>query len=163
MSTSGGFSIFDKRWVRPNKNGGFDLALPAGVTTLLHSLVGQLDELLDSDASVTWRLFPTAYPDDEEAERDFQSLIRDDLMGQHKQAAQVVAATLTQTHLSEDELAAWMRNANALRLVLGTILEVSDEEPLLFDPTSPQATLVSAYEVLGHLVDQIVTALSQVG
>lgn len=163
MATNGGFGFFDRRWVRRGKAGEFELALPEGVEALLVNLLGQLEELLATDASVTWRLFPTAYPDNAQAEQEFQDLVRDDLVQQQRDAAKLVISTLQHETLTEDEVSAWMRSTNSLRLVLGTILDVSEEEPLVVEPAYPLAAMVSAYEVLGHLVDQIVTALREVG
>lgn len=69
----------------------------------------------------------------------------------------MVLETAEQKTLSEDQLLAWSRTINSLRLALGTYLDVSEEDP----PGPPQSTEESAYYWLGWLLEETVEALSE--
>lgn len=159
MGRDGGFGLFDQRWVRPADDERFELALPSGVRMMLRDLIEEIEELLRSDNDAVRRVFPTAYPDDPEREAGFQALVRGELIDRHVAAAAVVAATVDETSLSEEQLGRWMTTLNALRLVFGTALDVQDDEPPTFDPDSDAAPAQLAYQVLSELVDEIVQAL----
>ena len=61
--------------------------------------------------------------------------------------------------LSEEQLTAWMQAINSLRLVLGTLLDISDDDQeLSFDPDDPEARTQALYGYLGGLLDEIVDA-----
>ena len=67
--------------------------------------------------------------------------------------------SLDATTLDQDQLSSWMRSINDLRLVLGTILEITDDaEPPVVDQDN--VATYQAYEFLGYLLERIVTALS---
>ena len=52
-----------------------------------------------------------------------------------------------------------MQAVNSLRLVLGTMLEITDDDQeLAFDPNDPNARTVALYGYLGGLLDEIVDA-----
>ncbi|MBK5221713.1 MAG: DUF2017 family protein [Acidimicrobiia bacterium] len=159
MARDGGFGLFDNRWVRPDREGGFDLAIPSGVRTMLGDLVDRLDELLGTDSDLVRRVFPTAYPDDAEREAGYQAMVRGELIDRHRASAATIADTVEADHLTEAELTAWMTAVNALRLVFGTALDVSEDVPLHVDMDSDEGPAQLAYQVLSELVDDIVTAL----
>jgi hypothetical protein len=159
--TSGGFGFFDKRWFRPARDGGYDVAIPSGVRAMLGDMVGDLDELLSSDSENVRRVFPTAYPDDPEREAGYQALVRGELIERHRASAETIAATIDADHLTEDELASWMTATNALRLVFGTALDVGEDDDRSIDPDDPDAAARVAYQVLTELVDDMVQALSR--
>src|SRR5947209_5095809 len=73
------------------------------------------------------RLFPTAYPDDAERDREYRQLVGDELVERRRAALDTLLATVDASSVSEDDLAAWMGAINDLRLVLGTRLDVSEE------------------------------------
>lgn len=159
MGRDGGFGFFDQRWVRPARDGRFELAIPSGVQAMVLDLVDRLDELLHSDADVVRRVFPTAYPDDAEREAGFQALVRGELIDRHLASARVIEETIHEAHVDEAQLTSWMTALNALRLVLGTALDVSDDAPMQVDIDSEEGPAQMAYQVLSELVDDIVTAL----
>lgn len=160
MSTKGGFGFFDQRWIRPNREGRFDIAIPSGVRSMLGDLASQLEQLLSTDSELLRRVFPTAYPDDAEREAGFQALVRGQLIDRHRASAQIIAESLDRDELSEEELTAWMTAINALRLVFGTALDVSEDQPLDVDIDSEEGPAQMAYHVLSGLIDEIVQALS---
>ena len=63
--------------------------------------------------------------------------------------------------LDEDQLLAWMRALNHVRLVLGTRLDVTeegDERPL--SPRDPRTGAFAVYDYLTYLQGEIIEALS---
>jgi hypothetical protein len=148
-----------KRKVERRPDGTFEINLSDGEREAIAAYLQQLRELLLSDDPLLKRLFPPAYLDDDEREHDYQSLMRGDLLESRFAAIEVVEETLTQEVIDEAAITQWMQSLNALRLVLGTRLDVS-EEPGPLDPDDPDFSLRVLYELLGWLVADIVRALS---
>jgi len=110
---------------------GFALRLSAGERDLLRGLCGQLRDLLreadpSADPAIA-RLFPAAYPDDPLRNLDFERGAGESLVGDRLAAVDVVETTVAAERLSEDEVMAWLGSVNALRLVLGTRLGLTEE------------------------------------
>jgi hypothetical protein len=108
---------------------GARLRLPRAERRLLRDLVAELDARLahDADADDLQRLFPPAYdlaPDDE---AEFSRLQRGELLDGRRQALRVIESTVEQDRLTAEELESWLTALNALRLVLGTRLDVTEE------------------------------------
>jgi hypothetical protein len=151
-----------QRRVGARRDGRYDVALPENERALLRDLAGQLREVLAAttdDPSVR-RLFPTAYPDDAERDREYQVLVRDELLSRRLAALDTVESTAGATELDEEQISAWMGALNDLRLVLGTRLDVDEQLPEL-DPEDPLAPAYAVYEYLGFLLSEVVDALSQ--
>jgi hypothetical protein len=140
----------------------FEVRLPEEERELLRSVVPQLRELLDGDLAdpSLRRLFPTAYADDPERDREYQQLARDELAERRRAAVDVLLTTVDETHLDEEQLLAWMGAVNDVRLVLGTRLDVSEETDFAPEPGDPDAPLLMLYDYLSYLLDTIVEALS---
>jgi hypothetical protein len=79
------------------------------------------------------RLFPPAYVDDPKAEDEYRHLVGPELDQSRSLALDTLAKTADATELSEEQLDAWVRALNDIRLWLGTLLDVSedlsDDEP----------------------------------
>ena len=99
---------------------------------LLRQLMGELESLLgEDDHPYLTRLFPVAYPDDDEAEAEYQRLMRDDLVTSRLTAIGTVTDLLGEPNdhvLTEEQVVALMQSLNAIRLVLGSILGISTDE-----------------------------------
>ncbi|HET6810095.1 MAG TPA: DUF2017 family protein [Acidimicrobiales bacterium] len=150
------------RRIRRNRRGEFELRLPSEEREMLRSLPGQLLALLGggSDEPDLHRLFPPAYARDREAEAEYRGMVGSELLESHQEALRIMAATLDQPHLDEEQLTAWLTGLNELRLVLGTRLDVSeDQQPL--DPGHPDAPAMALYGYLTWLQEQAVEALSE--
>lgn len=148
------FEIFS-----PRKDGRFDVDLPDGSRQALVDLAGQLDALLTSDGPEVRRLFPTAYNKDPDRDAGYQVFARDQLIEKRQGAIEILRTTIEAESLSEEDLAAWMGVLNDFRLVLGTILDVSeDDHGVDFD--APDAQLQLLYRQLGWLVEAAVVALT---
>ncbi|MEO7428115.1 MAG: DUF2017 family protein, partial [Acidimicrobiales bacterium] len=142
--------IFRRRRVSRTRGGTYEVHIPEPERTLLRNLADQLRELLaetTDDPSVR-RLFPTAYHDDLERDREYQQLVRDELLERRLAALATVEATLDADELTEDQLGAWLSSLNDLRLVLGTRLDVG-EELLDVEADDPDAPAYAVYEYLG--------------
>lgn len=160
-TADGEFEAFDTQWFRPDPAGGFEARVPRGIRSMFAEMMGSLDEILSSDSDHIRRVFPTAYPDDPEREAGYQALVRGELIERHRASAATVVATLDADHLTEEQLTAWMTATNALRLVFGTALDLSEDDDFEIDPSDPDAGARVAYQVLTQLLGDIVAALSE--
>jgi hypothetical protein len=150
---------FPKPPVRRRRDGRYDLALANVEREVLAVYLDQLRDLLMSDDPLLRRLFPTAYPDDPERDREYQKLMRGDLLEAHFTAIETMEATLQAEVIDEVQLTRWMQAINALRLVIGTRLDVSEDVPGV-DPDHPEFGLYVLYENLAWLLNYVVAALS---
>ncbi|HEX4867223.1 MAG TPA: DUF2017 family protein [Acidimicrobiales bacterium] len=151
-----------RRRVRRTGAGTFEVRLPAPERELLASLVEQLRDLLSetTDDPLVRRLFPTAYNEDAERDREYQQLVRDELLERRLAALATVEATLEERALTEAQVSGWMTALNDLRLVLGTRLDVSEDLSEV-DADDPDVTAYAVYEYLGFLLSEVVDALAE--
>lgn len=141
----------------------------------LADLVNQFDRLLaESDVvgdPALRRLVPDAYADPEAA-REFRSLTERELLARRSEDATVVLASLAaigelpedpedprlveavELRLDPDEARAWLRTLSAVRLVLATRLDISDE-----DDHHPEDPRFGIYDWLGYRLDGLVRAV----
>lgn len=150
----------NRRRIERRRGGGYALRLTAPERELLRALPGQLRELLGADDPSLVRLFPPAYADDAEAEREFVPLVRSELLEGKLAALAVVEATVDADSLDEAQLEAWLGALESIRLVLGTQLDVSEDigarDP---DPADPRAPALALYGYLSWLQEQAIEAL----
>ena len=149
------------RPIEPDHAGGFRLRLSEGERELLRALPGELRRLLGSerDDPDPRRLFPPAYEQDDEGEAEYRRLMADELLEGRRAALRLVEETAGRDRLTAEELDAWLRALNDLRLVLGTKLDVSEEiYETDIDATHPQAYELSVYAYLSWLQEQLVAA-----
>ena len=171
---------------------------------LLRSLAGQLVELLRNEAAVPRddvdpfeammdfsgptqepedpvlaRLFPTAYPKDEEAAPEFRRFTEGGLRDGKAAAAIAIIDGLEEAglppELTEDGLMidveldeptaeTWMRSFTDLRLALATRLEVEEGDEAYWSSLpdeDPRAQAHDIYEWVGYLQETLVAALSK--
>jgi hypothetical protein len=148
------------RLVKRLRSGRYQLRIDPDERSLLRGLPGQLRELLTTDDASLTRLFPTAYTDDPKREEEYQRLMRSDLLERHQGALDVMAETIDATELDEEQLLAWMRAVNQMRLVLGTRLDVTEDlYDVGMDDEDPRGPAFALYSYLGYLQEHIVQAL----
>lgn len=143
----------------PRKDGRFDVNLVDEAKQGILSLAGELEELQTTDRPETRRLFPTAYPDDPERDAGYQIFARDELIEKRRAAVDIMRSTVDADVLTAEELGAWMGVLNDLRLVLGTMLDVSEDDDEI-DVDSQDAESRLLYHSLGELVHGMVEALT---
>ena len=86
--------------------------------------------------------------------------MRDELIASRLAAIDQVEASLEATELTEAELLGWIQSVNAVRLVLGTMLDVSeDAEPEPVADDDPDLPNLALYGYLSGLLDEMVTVL----
>jgi hypothetical protein len=153
--------------VRRERDGSFTIRLSEPEQVLLKSLLAQLRSLLKlegggeiTEGSGVRRLFPTAYPGRDDLEAEYQGMVHDDLLQQRLAAIDQVEDTIVLPSLDQGQLETWLRTFNDLRLVLGTRLDVSEDDTGPIDPEDPEAPARAAYEYLGWLLESTVDALT---
>ncbi len=143
----------------------FRINLDEDERALVVRLLGELRELLRSDGeseearALLHRLFPPAYTDDEEKEAEYQRLMREELVTSRIAQIETVADILTDddcVEIGEDRTIALMQSINAIRVVLGTMLDIGeDDEP--DEESTPEHHL---YAFLSWLLEWTVRSLS---
>lgn len=117
------------------------------------------------------RLAPDAYPDDPSASAEFRHASERPLFDRRASDAAVVSQALTAVgsvdddadedealaavtiDIGADEVNAWLRTLSALRLVLATRLEITDENT--HDPNDPR---FGVYDWLGFRLETLIEA-----
>lgn len=138
----------------------YRLNLDDGFRRVLRELMQQFMELLrDPDAPVMHRIFPPAYsdPGDVGLQDEYRRLMMEDLVERRRAECEMVLETAEEKTLTEEQLLAWTRTINSLRLALGTYLDVSDDDR----PGPAETPEESAYYWLGWLLEEAVEALSE--
>ncbi len=166
---------------RRKRDGRVVVTLPAPVAQLLGQVIAELGEVFTSPPAgeVTNRLFPRAYldPTEEDSEQEFQSLVHDDLVRARLDAVAAVVANLesakpagsdrVETVLDDEAEHAWLTVLNDARLTLGTVLGVTEDEPLVFADDDPRAAGADMYALLsalqGELVEVLLAQLPETG
>ena len=148
----------------------YSLNIDASDRTTLNGLLDQLRDVLmhDSSSDIARRLFPAAYHQDEQHEQEYQRLMRDELLSSRLASLSLTTSLLERETnsdsivLSADELDALMRSINSLRLVLGTLLDVDEDEFVAhLDEDDPAYGQYQLYSYLGWLLDWIVTVQTE--
>ena len=156
--------MFRKRRVERTDPHTFALRLSSDEREAFSYLVPQLRQLLEEagpDDPRLRRLFPTTYTTDPEAEAEYRRLMRDDLIKSRLSSLEIVETNIQATSLSEGDMVRWMQAINDARLVLGTILDVSENDDRYeLDEDDRQAQAFNLFHYLGGLLDDIVRALS---
>jgi len=132
----------------------------------------------EPDDPVLARLFPTAYPGDEEAAGEFRRFTEPGLRDGKARSAALVIDTLEDAglppELDEDGLwidveldpaaaQSWLRSFTDIRLALATRLEIEDGDEdywELLDDEDPRKHVHDIYEWVGYLQETLVRALS---
>jgi hypothetical protein len=148
---------------RPRRDGTLQLQLDYVVRDVVRRACTELRQSLadDRDDPALRRLFPTAYTDDPERERAYEQLVRNDLKGSRLAALDTVLATVDGETITPAEAEAWMSALNAVRLTLGTSLDVSeDRDPTDIDESDPRLHQFLVYDLLSALLGALIAAMS---
>lgn len=120
---------------------GFRCNLDAEEIHLVRRLLGEVRELLsvtEPDDPKMHRLFPPAYDleVDAEADADFRRLMRDELVASRLESLSTLDEFLTREtddsgsarYMTEEQLHAMSKSLNSVRLILGTLMGISDDD-----------------------------------
>lgn len=187
----------------PRRGGGAVATFTGFEADLLRSLASQLVELLRNemaapnessdpfekmmdftgpttapDDPVLARLFPTAYPDDEESAGEFRRFTEGTLRDSKARAASLIIDMLEEAglpdELTEDGLhidveldpeqaVSWMKSFTDVRLALATRLGIEDEDDdfwLALPDDDPRTHVHDIYDWVGYLQETLVQSLS---
>jgi len=142
----------------------FEITLTVDEKSTLLSFVDQLSEILEMgpDDARLRRLFPTAYHENPEHDAEYQGYMRDELTQSRSASIVVVKEVLESTDLiTAAQLHAFMTVLNNLRLVLGTLLDVGEDDfENDIDENDPAFGQWQLYGYLGWLMEWTISALS---
>ncbi len=149
--------------IQARPDGGFDVEVFDWQRQLLENLIEPLrDLLLEGSSPVLRRLYPTAYPADAKANEAFDDLVHDQLLEQKLAALETVEESMSNETLSEEQLLQWMSAINSIRLVLGTRLDISEEDDLgAIADDDPDRALWLSYDLLSQMLGVILGALEE--
>lgn len=155
--------------VKRRRDGTLVVKLPAAGIVMLRDALTGLERTLDPAAPEQVRLFPRAYADDGDEQR-FEELTRGYLLAAKRDAMRIVSGVLDRASgrgetvelvLAPEEVQALLGSVNDLRLVVGTLLEVTDDEQprALLPPEAPDAARVNSYLWLGAVQEAVLDTL----
>jgi Domain of unknown function (DUF2017) len=140
---------------------------------VLRGLPDQLRSVLEDTEPdpVADRLFPPAYRDPEDAERqaEYRRLMQEELIAEKVANLDLVVGTLERgvqrqrrwtVELTEEEALAWLGVLNDLRLALGVRLDITEDFDGVVLPGDPDAAAKHLLSYLGWLEEHLVAALS---
>ncbi|HLI54678.1 MAG TPA: DUF2017 family protein [Acidimicrobiales bacterium] len=152
--------LFNRRLIRWDSRAGvFRVEMDSRLREVLRELMQQFLSMLDDpDSPVLKRVFPPAYSDPAHValQDEYRRLTQEDLVERRRVEVQTVLDSVEARVLSEEQVLAWSRAVNGLRLALGTYLDVKEEEPIRM----PRNAEESAYQWLSWLLEETVEALS---
>jgi len=134
---------------------------------LVTRLMTELGQLLmgEADDPRLIRIFPPAYhlADDADANAEYQRLMREDLVASRLAGIATVNLSLqTPGPVSEEAMVSFVQAINGLRLVLGTMLDVvENDDPDDIDDDDPLVGEHHLYNFLSWLLDWAVRALGE--
>ena len=141
--------------------GSYRLRLSDDEREVLRSLPDQLRQMMADDDPGLVRLFPPAYVDDLERDAEYRRYMREELVNRRLESLSMVEATVGSDRLTEEQLGAWLKVLNDVRLVIGTSLDVQEDDPEpQLAPDDPKAPMLALYWFLSYLLEAAVEALS---
>ena len=149
---------------QPLSDGTFRINLAPDVRELLIHLFGELRDVLtqgNSDDPALRRLFPAAYHDNPDHDAEYQELMRSELVASRLTAMSRVTDVIGEgDRLESADMDLLLQSLNAVRLLLGTMLDVSEDGPDEGpdDPDHPAAATHHLYAYLGWLLEAAVAA-----
>jgi hypothetical protein len=145
---------------------GYVLHLGRDERALVARLLDELRSLLTepADPALVRRLYPVVHPDNPERESEYQRLMRDELVASRLAGIDIVTDVLERSGrkvtLDEHQLVAFMQAVNGVRLVLGTLLDVTEDDELVEREDADTSPEYHLYGYLSWVLDSSVRALS---
>jgi hypothetical protein len=144
---------------------GFTLHIGADEREVVARLLGELRDMQTNPdaADAVARLFPVVHPGDAHEEEEWQRLMRDELITSRSAAIDTVVGVLQRpgrkVPITADEMQAFIQAVNSIRLVLGTVLDVGEDEDDL-PPELLESPEYGLYGYLSFVLDASVRVLS---
>ncbi len=152
--------MFWRRRFSRNRRGDYTVSLPAEERDVLRTLPEQLRGMLATEDPNLERLFPPAYLGDDTRNAEFARLMHMELLGRRLAALDLLEETVDAERLTEEQILAWLGSLNDTRLVLGTMLDVSEDmEPDAIGEADARYPMWVLYHFLSALVGEIIEAL----
>jgi hypothetical protein len=149
--------------LEPRGDGRFVLHLSDDLRQAVAELMMQLVDRIDEpDDPALKRLRPIAYTEDPDRDAEYQLLAGDELRSSQREAIGTMLTSMDAVSMSVEDLWGWMRALNALRLLTGTMLDITDDEyepPRWSDLEPSEAGLWSVYDLAGQLQHEVIQAL----
>ncbi len=146
-------------------DGTFNVNLNDDERAAFIKFFSEFEELLNADSrdDNLRRLFPVAYHDNDENDGEFQRLMHDDLVTSKRTSLdtsrRIMQSAIDDT-VSEADMLQLMTTLNGLRLVLGTMLDVGEDDGDI-DDDDPLAGQRHLYEYIGWLLEWVVAGLHE--
>jgi hypothetical protein len=158
------------------RDGLVTVTLAASEATITEVVLREIERAMASDeldGDTRARLYPRAYldPTEEEAEQEWQGLVHDDLARARAEAFRAVLADLTTDaeddavviKLDDERQTQWVSVLNDARLVIGTAIDVTEDDEIDYAPDDPRYAWGELYHWItylqGELVDVLLDAL----
>ncbi|MBG01408.1 MAG: hypothetical protein CL470_03975 [Acidimicrobiaceae bacterium] len=148
--------------ITPETNGSYKIEITDWQKELFRNLIEEVSEIIsDRENPLGNLLFPIAYQNDIDANSEFDSLTKGDLEESHLSALKILEEIPEVGEVSEETLLKVMQAINILRLVLGTRLDITDEDtPIEIAEDDPDRSFWLIYHLLGENLSRIVDLLS---
>jgi hypothetical protein len=148
--------------IKPRGSDRFVVTLGQEERAVIRAVCEDLSSVLDDDESTPslQRLFPRGHASDEKIDEAYQEMVHDELLSSRRDILAAVAASADRTELDRETLDQWMVGLNSVRLVLGTVLDVSEDGTPALEEDDPMLPAWAVYEFLGGVVDAAVHALA---
>jgi len=154
-----------------SKKAGYRCNLDSDEIHLLRRLLGEVRELLtttDADDPKMRRLFPPAYDQDVDAEAsaDYKRLMHDELVASRLDSLATIDEIFSDASaregepqsITEDQLHALAKSLNSVRLILGSLLGITDDEDDGSEAAAPEN--MALYHYLSWLLECAIGALT---
>lgn len=138
--------------------GGVEVRFERVEAELLQQLAREVLATLDADPDhpALARVLPSASQDDPVLAAEMRELMGDELRATKRERLVLLAAEAAAgvVVLDEDGSERWLTALNDLRLALGTVLDVTEEEPPEVDDA------YAVYQWLGYLLESLLEAVA---
>lgn len=116
------------REIRKVDNDKFVLDIHPQIRQLLKDLKEMTLSHIEESTPAAKRIYPVAYQNSPEMEMDYKKLTRGPLIDHHRQSLSMFENSLSKGELTNEEAMAWMSALNDMRLILGTALDIQEDQ-----------------------------------
>lgn len=150
--------------VKRTARGGYQLRLTGEEREAMRVIPQRLRDLITQESGTIdpalERLFPPAFLDDPEKAKEFDELVRSDLVARRLEGIDQMERSMWSKTLTEEEILSWMGAINDYRLVLGVRLDVTEDMSTERFTDHEQRDEFTFYRFLSMLQEHIIRALS---